>query len=385
MKEIDVETKLKVLDLYLQGPSNREIGEKLGISHPTVGKVLDEIRSGRSGYVPGDIVSEMDSIKQAYQFMRQEGISSDEMGLAVITYREMKKLGLDNSILLETAKIYKEQGDSFPSVLEATKFIIELGRRDAASVQEVPSYVQSLLEKRKYLEADVEKILIEIGRREEELENLRKELERMADEAKMLTYIREKLGKKQSLAKKIVDVASNWEYGEDRLESLLKTLKTLIDSGENPEKFLDRGGGLEFLASFGITGENVTRMVRNVKSFSSFESLVSSFLSYASERDKLVRKAIEEADETARLRIQSYQREMEELRNKTERLRDEVSYLAERKERLESDVSSLERVKDALSMENFRKATLLRMLLHNIEEGWPGQDGPAKVHIFIYP
>ena len=43
MKEIDTETKLKALELYVQGKSNREIATDLGISHPTAGKIIAEI------------------------------------------------------------------------------------------------------------------------------------------------------------------------------------------------------------------------------------------------------------------------------------------------------------------------------------------------------
>ena len=48
MKEIDTETKLKALELYVQGKSNREIATGLGISHPTAGKIIsgDKQRKG---------------------------------------------------------------------------------------------------------------------------------------------------------------------------------------------------------------------------------------------------------------------------------------------------------------------------------------------------
>ena len=48
MKEIDTETRLKALELYVQGKSNREIATELGISHPTAGKIIAEINSGRT-------------------------------------------------------------------------------------------------------------------------------------------------------------------------------------------------------------------------------------------------------------------------------------------------------------------------------------------------
>ena len=61
MKEIDTETKLKALELYVQGKSNREIATELGISHPTAGKIRAEINSGRASYVPDDIVLNLSS------------------------------------------------------------------------------------------------------------------------------------------------------------------------------------------------------------------------------------------------------------------------------------------------------------------------------------
>ena len=73
MKEIDVGTKLKVLELYIEGRSNREIATELGISHPTVGKIIAEINSGRASYVPDDIVLNLKGIAEIERIRKEKG------------------------------------------------------------------------------------------------------------------------------------------------------------------------------------------------------------------------------------------------------------------------------------------------------------------------
>ena len=79
MKEIENETKLKALELYVQGKSNREIATELGISHPTAGKIITEINSGRASYVPDDIVLRLKGIAEIERIRKEKGISYDQL------------------------------------------------------------------------------------------------------------------------------------------------------------------------------------------------------------------------------------------------------------------------------------------------------------------
>ena len=78
-KEIDTETKLKALELYVQGKSNREIATDLGISHPTAGKIIAEINSGRTSYVPDDIVLRLKGIAEIEKIMKEKGTSYEQL------------------------------------------------------------------------------------------------------------------------------------------------------------------------------------------------------------------------------------------------------------------------------------------------------------------
>ena len=79
MKEIDTETKLKASELYIQGKSNREIATILGISHPTAGKIIAKINSGKASYVPDDIVLRLKGIAEIEKIMKEKGTSYEQL------------------------------------------------------------------------------------------------------------------------------------------------------------------------------------------------------------------------------------------------------------------------------------------------------------------
>ena len=113
MKEIDTETKLKALELYIQGVSNREIAAELGISHPTAGKIIAEINSGRSSYVPDDIVLRLQGIAEIERIRKEKGISYEQLQVIFALGRELLRMGMNNADILRMSKIYQEAGEEF--------------------------------------------------------------------------------------------------------------------------------------------------------------------------------------------------------------------------------------------------------------------------------
>jgi predicted nuclease with TOPRIM domain len=369
MNEIDEQKKVRVLDLHLQGLSNRDIGKQLSISHPTVGKVLDEIASGKADYIPGDIVSDLELIREGFKFMKREGIGVEELSPTTVLHKETKNLGLDNIILLDTAKLYKENMADFPSILGASKFIVQKEKEEGFSAREVEKHVESLFKKKKSLESDAESLLIEIGRRKQEIDGLNSELKKMKDEVSFLEYAREKIGRRYSLARKIADIASSFEGSEGETEGFLMTVINLIESGLDPRVVIERGEELDFLRSFWINKKDIGRTVGNLKPYPSLESFVSSFMSFAANRDKLIRDAEAASEEAARLKIRTFGAEIDDLNERRDELRRDVEGLIGIKEDLEDKVSNIRRTRDSLSMENVRNTLKLKMLFQNLNEG----------------
>ncbi|MEM3829816.1 MAG: helix-turn-helix domain-containing protein [Conexivisphaerales archaeon] len=79
MNPINLNLKIMVLKLYIEGLSNREIAKRTGISHPTVSKILNEIKSGRSGLVPNDVVSQLEEIAGVVRIKKELGMDDDEL------------------------------------------------------------------------------------------------------------------------------------------------------------------------------------------------------------------------------------------------------------------------------------------------------------------
>ncbi|MEM4091366.1 MAG: helix-turn-helix domain-containing protein, partial [Thermoplasmatales archaeon] len=103
MNPITLNLKLMVLKLYIEGLSNREIAKKTGISHPTVSKILDEIKNGRSGLVPNDVVSQLEEIVGIVRIKKELGMSDDELHAIFVRGLGIKEIGLDAADLLKVA------------------------------------------------------------------------------------------------------------------------------------------------------------------------------------------------------------------------------------------------------------------------------------------
>ena len=137
MKEIDTETKLKALELYIQGVSNREIAAELGISHPTAGKIIAEINSGRSSYVPDDIVLRLQGIAEIERIRKEKGISYEQLQVIFALGRELLRMGMNNADILRMSKIYQEAGEEFGVVVEAAEWLVDEEKKSGLSVKEL--------------------------------------------------------------------------------------------------------------------------------------------------------------------------------------------------------------------------------------------------------
>ena len=137
MKEIDTETKLKVLELYVQGKSNREIATILGISHPTAGKIIEEINSGRASSVPDDIVLNLKGVAEIERIRKEKGISYEQLHAIFALGRELLKMEMNNADILRMSKIFREAGEEFGKVVEVAEWLVNEEKKSGLSVKEL--------------------------------------------------------------------------------------------------------------------------------------------------------------------------------------------------------------------------------------------------------
>ena len=203
MKEIDTETKLKALELYVQGKSNREIATELGISHPTAGKIIAEINSGRASYVPDDIVLNLKGIAEIERIRKEKGISYEQLQVIFALCRELLKMGMNNADILRMAKIFREAGEEFGEVVEVAKWLVDEEKKSGLSVKELRKEIESLEERKKSLETSIADKLREQGRIQNEIDHLGKERLTVKREVDLAKFLREKVGNNEPNLRKL--------------------------------------------------------------------------------------------------------------------------------------------------------------------------------------
>ena len=155
MKEIDTETKLKALELYIQGKSNREIATELGISHPTAGKIIAEINSGRASYVPADIVLNLKRIAEIERIRKEKGIGHEQLQVIFALGSELLKMDMNNADILRMSKIFREAGEEFGEVVKVAEWLVDEEKKSGLSVKELRKEIESLEERKKSLQNSV--------------------------------------------------------------------------------------------------------------------------------------------------------------------------------------------------------------------------------------
>ncbi|MEM3771555.1 MAG: helix-turn-helix domain-containing protein, partial [Candidatus Micrarchaeia archaeon] len=124
MRETDLELKLKVLKMHVDGLTNRDIAKKVNLSHPTVAKIIEEIESGKSDIVPADVSSNLKQMAAVAKVMKELGISDEELENVFLLGSSLKEMQIDKIDLMKLGKIYKEHSEEFPSIVKAAKWVV---------------------------------------------------------------------------------------------------------------------------------------------------------------------------------------------------------------------------------------------------------------------
>ena len=234
MKEIDTETKLKALELYVQGKSNREIATILGISHPTAGKIITEINSGRASYVPDDMVLRLKGIAEIERIRKEKGISYEQLHVIFALGRELLRMGMNNADILRMSKIYLEAGEEFWEVVEAAEWLVDEEKKSGLSVKELRKKIESLEEREKSLETSIADKLREQGRIQNEIDHFGKERMALNREVDLAKFLREKVGNNEPNLRKLATVFSSLDMSNDKISDMIETMGRMVKNGINP-------------------------------------------------------------------------------------------------------------------------------------------------------
>ena len=367
MKEIDTETKLKALELYIQGVSNREIAAELGISHPTAGKIIAEINSGRSSYVPDDIVLRLEGIAEIERIRKEKGISYEQLQVIFALGRELLRMGMNNADILRMSKIYQEAGEEFGEVVEAAEWLVDEEKKSGLSVKELRKEIESLEEREKFLETSITDKLREQGRIQNEIDNLGKERMALNREVGLAKFLREKVGNNEPNLRKLATVFSSLDTSNDKISDLIETMGRMVKNGTDPSVLIERGEVLDFLGKFGLNASNLSVVRRKYAFYPSIDVLIEEVLKQGDRKEEMLKRAEYEAVEFKKALETSVENELKERREKVVELEKRIAYLEEKKSLLGNDVDFLEERVEDLKLERWKDIGKLELFASLID------------------
>ncbi len=362
MKEIDTETKLKALELYVQAKSNREIATILGISHPTAGKIIAEINSGRASYVPDDIVLNLKGIAEIERIRKEKGISYEQLQVIFALGSELQKMGMNNADILRMSKIYREAGEEFEEVVEVARWLVNEEKKSGLSVKELRKGIESLEEREKSLETSIADKLREQGSIQNEIDHLGKERMALKREVDLAKFLREKVGNNEPNLRKLATFFSSLDLSNSKISDLIETMGRMVKNGIDPSVLIERGEVLDFLRKIGFNVNDLSVLRRKYAFYPSFDVLIEEVLKQGDRKEEMLKRAEYEVKEYKKAAEASIGNELKERREKVMELETRIAGLEERESLLEKDADFLEEKVEDLKLERWESIAKLELL-----------------------
>jgi hypothetical protein len=361
MKEIDAETRLKALELYVQGKSNREIATELGISHPTAGKIIAEINSGRASYVPDDIVLNLKGIAEIERIRKEKGIGYEQLQAIFALGFELQKMEMNNADILRMSKIFRESGEEFGEVVEVAEWLVDEEKKSGLGIKELRKGVESIEEREKSLETSIADKLREQGRIQNEIDRLGKERMALNREVGLAKFLREKVGNNEPNLRKLATFFSSLDMSNSKISDLIETMGRMVKNGIEPSVLIERSEVLDFLRKIGFNVNDLSVLRRKLAFYPSFDVLIEEVLKQGDRKEEMLKRAEYEVEEYKKAAETSIDNELKERREKIVELETKISRLEDKKSLLERDVDFLqERVED-LKLERWKDVGKLEL------------------------
>ena len=361
MKEIDAETRLKALELYVQGKSNREIATELGISHPTAGKIIAEINSGRASYVPDDIVLNLKGIAEIERIRKEKGIGYEQLQAIFALGFELQKMEMNNADILRMSKIFRESGEEFGEVVEVAEWLVDEEKKSGLGIKELRKGVESIEEREKSLETSIADKLREQGRIQNEIDRLGKERMALNREVGLAKFLREKVGNNEPNLRKLATFFSSLDMSNSKISDLIETMGRMVKNGIEPSVLIERSEVLDFLRKIGFNVNDLSVLRRKLAFYPSFDVLIEEVLKQGDRKEEMLKRSEYEVEEYKKAAETSIDNELKERREKIVELETKISRLEDKKSLLERDVDFLqERVED-LKLERWKDVGKLEL------------------------
>jgi predicted nucleic acid-binding Zn-ribbon protein len=223
MRQIPFQTKMEVLDLYLQGLSGDKISEKTGVSKGAVVSIIKDAREGR--YPQLELKGRIDELHSLAVRLRKENLDLVQARLGFSFLQRLLNMGIEPERLEEWIEFCSEISPTPPDgFILAAMELRQVEKETGLSYDELASQVKKLADKRQQL-GDAIRDLEAKGKGHSEL---KAEIERNEKRASELRVQRDKLEGEVSFLNSFIEKrAEALGIPQSELEAKLRELVNL--------------------------------------------------------------------------------------------------------------------------------------------------------------
>jgi len=348
MEKIGIETKIRAINLYLEGFSYREIGEKLNIGPSSVSNIINELKNGSADYLPAPEAGYLSpELVEAIKYMKTQNLTIqsliDRLEIAIA----LRGAKIDPELFSKSLKVL--QGTTDPNgILESLLTIAEKAKEFKMPVED---FVISIIENSE----KIEKMNEELEEKEKRLEDLKKEENQLRNEINGLkeeSDILQKIKSVQSYKSKndineILKFLAERNVNPGTISGLMELINA-INSHEIPQKNISKILNLlNYLYSIGLDPNDLENLKERISAEGNIEDVLKKAIEFYKNREKLEKEIDELKQQVAQLR-KDINSKNSDLKNVEEKLEEKNSELL----KLNEDVESKKELFDTLEREN---------------------------------
>jgi len=223
MKQFPYQTRMEVLDLYLQGLSGDKVSEKTGVSKGAVVSIIKDAREGK--YPELELKGRIDELHNVAVRLRKEKLDLAQARLGFGFFQRLLAIGVEPDRLEEWIAFCSETSPAPPEdFIPAAMELLRVERETGLSYSELTSQVKELADKRQKLIDAVG----ELEAKEKRSGELEAEIERNKKRASELRVEKDKLEGEVNFFRSFIEKrAEALGIAASELEGKLKELVNL--------------------------------------------------------------------------------------------------------------------------------------------------------------
>ena len=259
MQEVSITKRMKVIKLYLQGYSYKEIAKKVGVSKGTVANIVADLKAGEYPDV-STVPEEIEQLRDLATSIRRTNISPVQANIGLSVIERLDSLGIEPSEIEKLFNLMQAFSPTDKDLAAMAKSIL--------TIEDVKETTGMTL---KELEDKVIKLRQEAEKLtplSEQIKTRRQELKELTGKHESLTYKVKDLRKQEAA---ISDYVNKLEAREVRLRNHTAELEERAYAAD--KQLIDARKDLKVLDKIGISVEELNRFTTKLKGISAYHDI----------------------------------------------------------------------------------------------------------------